>query len=93
MKKRFLCDDCKWAWRSCKHPDYPNATECSDYESRISGEKHVSPSRMSSSTGSTDRIDESGRIWRGNRCWDNKRGWRKPNWFSRVVTLLKGSRR
>ena len=31
----FLCDSCKWDWRSaCHNPDRPNATWCPDYEKR-----------------------------------------------------------
>ncbi|MBT9148741.1 MAG: hypothetical protein DDT27_00303 [Dehalococcoidia bacterium] len=31
----FLCDSCKWDWRSaCHHPGRPNATRCPDYEKR-----------------------------------------------------------
>ena len=31
----FLCDTCKWDWRSaCHHPEHPNATQCTDYEKR-----------------------------------------------------------
>ncbi|MCL0038974.1 hypothetical protein M1N46_01840 [Dehalococcoidia bacterium] len=31
----FLCDTCKWDWRSaCHHPERPNATRCPDYEKR-----------------------------------------------------------
>ena len=31
----FLCDSCKWDWRStCHRPDRPNATWCPDYERR-----------------------------------------------------------
>ena len=31
----FLCDTCKWDWRSaCHHPERPNATWCPDYEKR-----------------------------------------------------------
>lgn len=32
---RFLCDTCKWDWRSaCHHRERPNATRCPDYEKR-----------------------------------------------------------
>ena len=31
----FLCDTCKWDWRSaCHHPERPNATWCPDYDKR-----------------------------------------------------------
>jgi hypothetical protein len=31
----FLCDSCKWDWRStCHRPERPNATWCPDYERR-----------------------------------------------------------
>ena len=31
----FLCDSCKWDWRStCHHPERPNATKCPYYEKR-----------------------------------------------------------
>jgi hypothetical protein len=31
----FLCDSCKWDWRStCHNPARPNATWCPDYEKR-----------------------------------------------------------
>ena len=31
----FLCDSCKWDWRSaCHHAERPNATWCPDYEKR-----------------------------------------------------------
>jgi len=31
----FLCDSCKWDWRSaCHNPARPNATTCRDYEKR-----------------------------------------------------------
>ncbi len=31
----FLCDNCKWDWRStCHRPERPNATKCPDYEKR-----------------------------------------------------------
>jgi hypothetical protein len=33
--KVFLCDSCKWDWRStCHNPERPNATWCPDYERR-----------------------------------------------------------
>ena len=33
--KIFLCDSCKWDWRStCHNPERPNATWCPDYERR-----------------------------------------------------------
>ncbi len=33
--KVFLCDSCKWNWRSsCHDPARPNATWCPDYEKR-----------------------------------------------------------
>jgi len=28
----FLCDSCKWNWRSaCRRPERPNATWCDEY--------------------------------------------------------------
>lgn len=31
----FLCDSCKWNWRSaCHHRERPNAIWCDDYEKR-----------------------------------------------------------
>ena len=31
----FLCDHCKWNWRStCHNPERPNATWCPEYEKR-----------------------------------------------------------
>ena len=31
----FLCDSCKWNWRTaCHRPERPNATECPDYSRR-----------------------------------------------------------
>jgi len=31
----FLCDTCKWNWRSaCHNPERPNATWCPEYEKR-----------------------------------------------------------
>jgi len=33
--KIFLCDSCKWNWRTaCHYPERPNATWCPDYEKR-----------------------------------------------------------
>ncbi len=33
--KVFLCDSCKWNWRSACHvPERPNVTWCPDYEKR-----------------------------------------------------------
>jgi len=35
IKPTFLCDSCKWDWRSaCHRPERPNATECPDYDRR-----------------------------------------------------------
>ena len=91
MSGRFLCDDCKWSWRSCtyNHKGYPNVRECFDYESRVTGERYVSPIRASTSP---DSIDNTGKIWRDDRYWDNLRGWRKPNLFLRLVRFLQGVR-
>jgi hypothetical protein len=31
----FLCDSCKWNWRSaCRRPERPNATWCDEYAKR-----------------------------------------------------------
>jgi len=31
----FLCDSCKWNWRSaCHRPERPNATWCPDYQKK-----------------------------------------------------------
>ncbi len=33
--KVFLCNNCKWNWRSACHiPERPNVTWCPDYEKR-----------------------------------------------------------
>lgn len=75
---KFLCDDCRWAWRSCKHKGYPNVFQCPDYESRIIEGEIVR------SLGNMDRVDRSGKIWRGDKYWDNQKGWVKPNLLSRL---------
>ncbi|MFH0913944.1 MAG: hypothetical protein V1849_01470 [Chloroflexota bacterium] len=31
----FLCDRCKWNWRSsCHNPERPNVTRCREYQKR-----------------------------------------------------------
>ncbi len=93
MARLILCNDCRWAWRSCKEKGYPNAQECYEYVSRLTGERYLPPARSSNAPNNADRVDENGKIWRHDRYWDNKKGWintrRKPSLFTRLVKLLK----
>jgi len=103
MKKRFLCDDCKWSWRSCGFPGYPNATECIEYESKITSERYIPDTPQEPADGllhpilakgfsevanNKDETGEHGRVWRGDRYWDSKKGWRKPNLLIRLLNRL-----